>query len=85
MTTARLPDELEKRLETASKARHKAKSLMVKEALVQYLDMVEDEKTSYELGLPYFGKYGSGAKGGDLSVTYKQRMKENIGAKYHTY
>ena len=83
MTTARLPDELEKRLEAASRARHVAKSDMVKEALVQYLDLVEDEKSSYELGLSYFGKYGSG--GGDLSVTYKARMKEKIGAKYRPY
>jgi hypothetical protein len=83
MTTARLPDELEKRLETASKARNVAKSMMVKEALVQYLDLVEEEKTSYELGLPYFGKYGSGE--GDLSVSYKKRMQEKIGAKYHTH
>jgi hypothetical protein len=83
MTTARLPDELEKRLEAASRVRHVSKSDMVKEALVQYLDLVEDEKGSYQLGLPYFGKYGSG--GGDLSVTYKTRMKEKIGAKYRPY
>ncbi|MDR3161986.1 MAG: ribbon-helix-helix domain-containing protein [Spirochaetaceae bacterium] len=83
MTTARLPDELEKRLEVASRAQHTAKSYMVKEALVRYLDLVEDEKTSYQLGLPYFGKYGSG--GGDLSVTYKKRLREKIGDKYRTH
>ncbi|MDR2630992.1 MAG: ribbon-helix-helix domain-containing protein [Spirochaetaceae bacterium] len=82
MTTARLSYELEEQLDTASRAKHMTKSDMVKEALAQYFAHDETEKSSYELGLPYFGKYGSGE--GDLSVTYKNRMREKIGAKYHS-
>jgi hypothetical protein len=36
----------------------------------------EEEIDSYTLGLQYFGKYSSGI--GDLSTTYKQRVKEKI-------
>jgi hypothetical protein len=82
MTTARLSYELEERLDTAARAKNMTKSAMVQEALAQYLTQDETEKSSYELGRPYFGKYGSGQ--GDRSVTYKDRIREKIGAKHHS-
>jgi hypothetical protein len=82
MTTARLSYELEDRLDTAARVKHMTKSAMVQEAVAQYLAQDETEKSSYELGLPYFGKYGSGQ--GDLSVTYKNRVREKLDAKYHS-
>jgi hypothetical protein len=82
MTTARLSYEMEERLDAASQAKRMTKSAMVQEALAQYLAQDETKQSSYELGLPYFGKYGSG--GGDLSVTYKNRLREKIHAKYRS-
>jgi hypothetical protein len=79
MTTARLPYEIEQKLEAASKAQGKPKSEFVREALAQYFDQEETGKSSWELGEPYFGRYASGE--GDLSLTYKDRLKERIGAK----
>lgn len=46
-----------------------------------YYNQEENEIDSYTLGLPYFGKYGSGI--GDLSATYKQRIKEKIREKHY--
>jgi hypothetical protein len=83
MTTARLPDDLEQKLDAASKTQHKPKSEFVREALAQYFVKEETEKSSYELGQPYFGKYGSGD--GSLSVTYKQRLREKIHASTHSH
>jgi Arc/MetJ-type ribon-helix-helix transcriptional regulator len=83
MTTARLPEDIEQRLDTASRAGHTTKSEYVKEALVQYLDMEERERTSWETGEPFFGRYGSGD--GTLSATYKDRLREKINAKYHSH
>jgi hypothetical protein len=37
------------------------------------------EKTPYELGSELFGKYSTGKN--DLSITYKQEMKDKINAK----
>jgi predicted transcriptional regulator len=80
MTTARLPYDIEQKLEAASKAQGKPKSAFIREALVQYFVNEETEKSSWEVGEPYFGKYASGEE--DLSVTYKDRLKEKIRAKH---
>ena len=45
-----------------------------------YYQQEENQLDSYTLGLPYFGKYGSGI--GDLSVTYKQRFREYVVEKH---
>jgi hypothetical protein len=82
VTTTRLPDDLEQKLEAVSKVSHKPKSELVKEALTEYFDKEEAEKTSWEVGEPYFGKYGSGD--GSLSTTYKQRIREKIHAASHS-
>ena len=57
-------------------------SKVIKEALVYYFDMLKkesDEKSAYELGSEFFGKYSSGKD--DLSTTYKQKLKDKINAK----
>jgi predicted DNA-binding protein len=82
MTSARLPQEIEQQLAAVSKAKHLSKSELVKEALVQYFAHEESEKDSYELGAGFFGKYGSGD--GNLSSDYKKRLRDKVGAKYHT-
>jgi predicted DNA-binding protein len=72
---------MEQKLETAAKTENTSKSDIIKEALEQYFSR-EEEKNSWELGEPYFGRYGSGD--GSLSSDYKNRLKGKIGAKYHT-
>ncbi|MDR1971034.1 MAG: ribbon-helix-helix domain-containing protein [Treponema sp.] len=80
MTTIRLPQGLEEKLNTAAKTQNKPKSEFVREALSRYFAYEEAEKSSWELGEPYFGKYGSGD--GNLSVDYKKRLKDKIHAKH---
>lgn len=82
MTTVRLPADLEKKLDSASKAGKRSKSELIKEALERYFDRDEPEKNSYELGKEYFGQYGSGE--GALSTSYKARIKEKLDAKRST-
>ncbi|MDR3248191.1 MAG: ribbon-helix-helix domain-containing protein [Treponema sp.] len=79
MTTVRLPYDIEEKLDAASQAQHRPKSEFVREALVQYFAQAEAEKSSWEVGEPYFGNYGSGD--GNLSVDYKNRLKDKIRAK----
>ena len=38
-----------------------------------------EQKSAYELGSEFFGKYSSGKN--DLSTTYKQKLKDKINAK----
>ena len=83
MTTVRLPIEVEQRLEVLARQRHKSKSDIIKEALESLFYQAESEKDSYSLGEEYFGRFGSGD--GTLSISYKERIKENINAKYHSH
>jgi predicted DNA-binding protein len=83
MTTVRLPFEVEQRLETLARKKHKSKSEIIKEALERLFFQEESQKDSYELGEEYFGRYGSGD--GSLSVTYKDKIRNKINAKFNTY
>jgi len=83
MTTVRLPIEVEQRLEVLARQRHKSKSDIIKEALESLFYQAESEKDSYSLGEEYFGRFGSGD--GTLSISYKERIKANINAKYHSH
>ncbi|GHU80127.1 hypothetical protein FACS189462_5910 [Spirochaetia bacterium] len=82
MISARLPDELEQLLGSASKAKHMSKSDMVKEALVQYLGQDIEYNDSFNIGEEYFDDYGSGD--GSLSQTYKEKLRDKINAKLNT-
>ena len=83
MTTVRLPVEYEQRLNFLSTVKKKNKSDLIKEALDMLFRNEEMEIDSYELGKEYFGKYGSGNS--NLSVSYKQKIKEKINAKYRPH
>jgi predicted transcriptional regulator len=83
MTTIRLSDDMEQKLEAASTAKHLPKSFFVKEALAQDFTGEEVERNSWDVGVSYFGKRGSGD--GNLSTTYKDRLRDKINAKYHTH
>jgi len=78
MLAVRLPEDLERELIGYSKSNNISKSKAVKEALEIYL-REQKSKTPYELGKNVFGKYSSNR--GDLSTTYKQKLKEKIRAK----
>ena len=53
------------------------------ESVERYYEQEEGGIDSYSLGLPYFGKYGSGM--GDLSTTYIQRIKEKLRERQNSY
>jgi len=83
MTSVRLPIESQLKLLALSRIMGKTKSDIIKESLDIYYAREENEMDSYTLGLPYFGKYGSGK--GDLSTTYKERIKEKLRARQNSY
>jgi Arc/MetJ-type ribon-helix-helix transcriptional regulator len=79
MTSVRLPTEIVQKLDALAKRKHTSKSALIKEALEAYLEQETQGKTAYELGEPYFGRFGSGD--GSLSVNYKDRLKDKIRAR----
>mgnify|MGYP001195833173 CR=1 FL=1 len=79
-TTVRLSPELAQKLQNLSLLQHKSKSELIKEALEMFFKTQVSEKDSYELGKDVFGKMGSGS--GDLSVSYKKRLKEKLHASH---
>lgn len=76
MTSVRLNKELEDELEQLSRLKNKSRSVIIKEALVEYMAKEKLHTTPYEIGEKYFGKQGSGQK--DLSVTYKSKIRSKI-------
>ena len=84
ITTFRLPIETRGKLDALARAKNTPKSQIIIEALELFFKQEEEEQLdSYTLGLPYFGKYSSGE--GDLSVTYKERIKEKLRARQNSY
>ena len=83
ITTVRLPADSRNKLVALSRVKGKTKSDIIKESLELYYEQEENEIDSYTLGLPYFGKYNLGE--GDLSTTYKQRIKEKLRARQNSY
>ena len=81
MTTVRLPVHIEERLQNVSLQQNKSKSDVIKEALELFFQKETVEMDSYELGLPYFGKYGYGTSSKD----YKKLVKEKIRAKHNSH
>jgi predicted DNA-binding protein len=79
MVAVRLPENMERKLETYAKTLHKTKTEIVKEALAKYFKSYEQKRSAYELGENLFGKYKSGKD--NLSTTYKQQLKDKIRAK----
>ena len=84
ITTARLPLDTRGKLDAHAKIKNISKSQIIIEALELFFKQEEEEQIdSYTLGLPYFGKYSSGE--GDLSITYKERIKEKLRARQNSY
>ena len=82
MISVRLDPQMESRLNYYAAHFDVSKSKIIKESLMHYFEFLqkkEIDKTPYEVGKDLFGKYGS--EKGDLSVTYKKRIKEKLRAK----
>jgi len=82
MLSVRLDSNLQNELNSLSKQQNISKSKIIKDSLIYYFDMLKQtnqQKSSYEIGQEFFGKYSS--KQGDLSTTYKQKLKDKINAK----
>jgi hypothetical protein len=82
MTTVGLPVEIEQRLDSLSRLRHRSKSDLVKEALEAFFAQKEDERDSEAIGKEYLGRFGGGA--GFFSTVYKQRIKDKLIEKYQS-
>lgn len=84
MISVRLDEHIENQLTFLAQQKHIPKSKVIKDALVYYFDMLkndQNQKSAYELGSEFFGKYSSGRD--DLSTTYKEKIKDKIHAKNH--
>lgn len=84
MISVRLDEHIENQLTFLAQQKHIPKSKVIKDALVYYFDMLkndQNQKSAYELGSEFFGKYSSGRD--DLSTTYKQKIRDKIHAKNH--
>lgn len=81
MISVRLNQNLEQELILFSQLNQLTKTDIIKDALTLYFKIFKQEKkpTAYKLGANIFGKYGS--QEGDLSTSYKQRIKEKINVK----
>ena len=79
MFSVRLPSDLEKKINILAEKKRLNKSEIVREALQEYITKDETEEQPYALGKDLFGLHSSGD--GNLSETYKKRIKEKIRAK----
>ena len=82
MLSVRLDSTLENQLNFLADEKKISKSQIIKDSLAYYFDMLNSktkQKSPYELGSELFGKYSS--EQGDLSTTYKQKLKEKLNAK----
>ncbi len=72
----RLSKELERKVQTYSQRAQISKSDFVREAIEQYIANQEATLEPSLLGEDLWGNHGSGE--GDLSITYKMRLKEKL-------
>jgi predicted transcriptional regulator len=82
MTTVRLDDEIERRLEMLASRSHRSKSEVIKTALLEYFEQHPLSENAYAVGEDLFGVAGSGRSNG--SQDYKRIVKERLREK-HTH
>lgn len=76
MRSVRLPEDIDKELESLANQKKVSRSDIIKEALVEYMAKEKKYSKPFEIGVRYFGKHGSGER--DRSTTYKSRIKSKI-------
>ncbi|MBA1337194.1 MAG: hypothetical protein HPY66_3630 [Firmicutes bacterium] len=79
MISVRLSKELEDKIDLLSRQENVTKSDIIKEALEKYFIDHEKKLNPYDLGEEFFGRHGSGK--GNLSETYKKKVREKINEK----
>jgi len=82
MLTVRLTQNQEEALNTYCETEGRAKSQVVKEALVAYLSKNKNDSAPYEAGKDLFGQAHSSEI--DKSVTFKAKLKKRLSEK-HTH
>jgi predicted transcriptional regulator len=80
MLNVRLSDDTEKELARYCLDEGVSKSTVVKEALVAFLAQHRKSGSAFEAGADLFGQEGSGST--NNSVSYKEKLKEKLHAKY---
>lgn len=80
MKSFRLPKQIESDLDYESELTGKSRSDVIREALVQYLAVQRESRSSSDLGNDLFGAGSSGAT--DLSVTYKEKLGQALNEKF---
>ena len=83
ITTARLPLDTRNKLVALARIKNRTKSEIIKESVEMYYEHEENGLDSFSLGEPFFGRYGSGEN--DRAITYKERIKDKIRAKFDTH
>ena len=81
MTTVRLNEDIDSKLSVLIELEHSSKSEIIKKAILEYYDQHITEKSPYELGKDFFGKYSADK---DLSETYKKKLMDILNEK-HTH
>jgi predicted DNA-binding protein len=76
MTSIRLSKELEEKINSLAERENITKSEIIKKALDKYFESYEQKVSPFELGKEFFGEYGSG--NGDLSASYKKKVRTKI-------
>lgn len=79
MRSVRLPEEIEKELESLAYQKNVSRSTIIKEALVEYMAKEKKYNNPFETGEKYFGRHGSGEH--NRSATYKSQIKSKIRGK----
>lgn len=80
MISLRIPEEMEKKLDSVARSEGKSRSEIIKQSISDYLSKKENSLTPYELGKDLFGADSS--EKGDLSTNRKKYLKEMIKAKH---
>jgi predicted transcriptional regulator len=80
MRSIRLSDELEQQLEAIAERKNVSRSVIIKEALAEYIARDKEHFTSYEAGAHLFGRYGSEQT--DASQNYKSIIREKLREKH---
>lgn len=78
--SARIDEEVQKKLEILSKAQGLSKSKIIAQSILEYFDNHFPVNSPYEIGKDLFGRYGS--EKGDLSYNRKKYLKEKLSEKY---
>ena len=79
MTTVRLNDEIDSKLLMLTELEKTSKSEVIKKAIAEYYNSHYQQKSPYEIGAEFFGKYGSDS---DLSQNYKKKLKDLLNEKH---